>query len=244
MESVFARVLLMALVLLWTGSALADKDMDRLKDALGKKFPGLSQENLDSLRPAPVRGLYEMVVGTRVVYVSRDGNHMLMGSLIDLRTRKNLTELRRKELLVKVLAGIPEKDMIIMGPKKPKRTMTVFTDVDCQYCAKLHLDVPELVKGGVRIRYLLYPRTGLKSETYRRSVAVWCADDRVEAVGRAKAKKKIEMKTCPNPVADHFKLGRKVGITGTPAIILDDGAMVKGYVPAPRLLKIMGLGSS
>ena len=133
--------------------------------------------------------------------------------------------------------------MIVIGPDKPKRTLTVFTDVDCGYCAKFHLDVPALNKQGVKVRYLFYPRTGINSESYRRAVAVWCADDRVKAIGIAKAGGKLNMKTCPNPVASHYQLGQRLDINGTPSIFLDDGKVLPGYVPAPRLLGILGLKS-
>src|SRR5690606_28096237 len=102
-----------------------------------------------------------------------------------------------------------------------------------------HLDVPELTKNGVKVRYLLFPRTGVQGDTYRKSVAVWCAADRVKAVGTVKAGGKIEMKTCPNPVEAHYRLGRELQVNGTPTIFLDNGKMLGGYVPSARLLAIL-----
>jgi thiol:disulfide interchange protein DsbC len=128
-----------------------------------------------------------------------------------------------------------------MGPEKAKRTITVFTDVDCPYCSKFHLDVPELNKQGVKVRYLFYPRAGTNSETFRRTVAVWCAKDRVKAIGIAKAGGNVDMKTCTNPVEKHFQLGQRLGVDGTPTIFVDDGKKLPGYVPAPRLLGMLGI---
>jgi thiol:disulfide interchange protein DsbC len=101
--------------------------------------------------------------------------------------------------------------------------------------------VPELNKQGVKVRYLMFPRTGLNGESYRRAVAVWCAKDRAKAIGIAKAGGKLDMKTCTNPVESHYRLGQRLEIGGTPAIFVDDGRVFPGYIPAQRLLGMLGL---
>jgi thiol:disulfide interchange protein DsbC len=223
--------------MLYLPALAADIDVAKLK----KKVEATLGLTFDEVKPTPVAGLYEAVVGTRVVYISADGNYMFNGDLVDLTVRKNLSEARRATLINKVLDQIGEANMIVIGPAKPKRTITVFTDVDCPYCAKLHLEVPELTKNGVKVRYLLFPRGGLESETYKRSVAVWCAADRVKAIGIAKNGGKIDMKTCDNPVAKHYQMGKDLGIEGTPTILLDDGQILPGYLPAARLLDTLGI---
>ena len=182
-----------------------------------------------------------MVFGTRVAYVSADGRYMLMGDLIDLDGRRNLTATRRGGLVLKSIDALGEANMIVLGPSKPKRTLTVFTDVDCPYCSRLHQEVPKLTQAGVKVRYLLYPRAGKGSETYNRSIAVWCAKDRVKAIGIAKSGGKLEMKTCANPVDEHVRLGHEVGVEGTPTIVMDDGRVLPGYAPAAELLAALGL---
>jgi thiol:disulfide interchange protein DsbC len=117
----------------------------------------------------------------------------------------------------------------------------VYTDVDCPYCARFHRDVPALNEAGVKVRYLLFPRTGVGSESYHKAVSVWCASDRVKVVGIAKAGGKVEPKKCDNPVEKHMELGAEIGIQGTPAIVFDNGKMLPGYVPAPQLLAQLGL---
>jgi len=216
----------------------ADTKLDQAKKKVEAAMPGIS---FDEFKPSAVPGLYEAVVGTRVVYFSADGGYMLNGDMVDLSSRKNLSEAKRATLLSKLLDQIGEANMIVMSPANPKRTITVFTDVDCPYCAKLHLEVPELNKNGVKVRYLLFPRGGLGTKTYDRSVAVWCAADRVKAVGIAKAGGKIEMKTCDNPVAKHYQLGKDLGIEGTPTIFVDDGQVMPGYIPAANLLETLGI---
>lgn len=220
-------------------SAQAKDDTEKLKQLLQQR---LSEISISELKPAPIPGLYEMVFGSRVAYVSADGKYMFTGELIDLESRSNLTAMRRGGLVSKSIETMGEANMIVIGPAKAKRTLTVFTDVDCPYCARLHNEVPKLTQAGVKVRYLLYPRAGKDTETYKRAIAVWCAKDRVKAVGVAKSGGKLEMKTCTNPVEEHVRLGHEVGVEGTPTLVLDDGRVLPGYAPAAELLALLGLG--
>lgn len=230
-----------ALLAYSTWAAGADVKPAELKKKLQAALPEITVE---SIKPSPVPGIYEGAVGTRIVYFTADGKYLLAGNLIEVGSRRNLTQASRAALLNRMLDGVGEANMIVMGPSKPRRTVSVFTDVDCPYCAKLHLEVPALIQGGVKVRYLFYPRGGPDSETYRRSVAVWCAQDRVQAVGVAKAGGKLDMKTCDNPVARHYELGQEFGVEGTPTIVVDDGEILPGYVPAAQLLGRLGLNGA
>lgn len=222
-----------------SGAMAADTGLAATKAKLAQRLPNVPLDGLRASKAMP--GWYELEHGMDLLYISADGKHLFLGDLIDLETRDNLTEAWRAQTANRLLNAVGEDNMIVMGPKNPKRTITVFTDVDCPYCARLHQEVPELIKNGVKVRYLLFPRTGLQSATYRRSIAVWCAADRVKAIGIAKGGGQIEMKTCPNPVEDHYRLGLKLGVSGTPTIFLDDGRRLGGYVPSDRLLAILKL---
>ena len=219
--------------LLTAASASADSDTDKFKQKLASQ---LQEFTIDDVKPSPVAGMYEVTVGGDTVLISADGKYLLTGDLIEVATRTNLSEKKRGKKIISAIEQAGEKDMIVIGPAKAKHTITVFTDVDCPYCAKLHNEVPELNKAGIKVRYLLYPRAGINSETYKRSVAVWCAKDKIKAVGIAKAGGALEMKTCDNPVAANFKLGQSLGINGTPTIVLDNGQVLPGYVPAEKLV--------
>ncbi len=216
----------------------ADTDAQVIKKALAKSLPDVS---INEIKPSPIPGVYEVVADLQVIYVTADGKFLLMGNLIDLGTRMNLSAVKRNGLIKQAIDAIGEENMVVMGPANAKHTVTVFTDVDCPYCAKLHLEVPQLVKEGVKVRYLLFPRAGLGSETYNRSVAAWCSKDRAKAIGTLKAGGRIEMKTCDNPVKRHYELGQSLGITGTPTIVLDSGKMVPGYMPAATLISMLGM---
>lgn len=216
----------------------AEPDMKQLKADLVRAIPEFSGANI---RPSSIPGLNEIELDSQIFYVTSDGKYFLMGDMLEVATRANLTEAKRETLRTSLLNNVGEANMIVMGPKDAKHTITVFTDVDCPYCATLHRDVPELTKQGVKVRYLMFPRAGAGSETFKRSVAVWCAADRVKAVGIAKAGGKLDMKTCANPVADHYALGERLGVTGTPTMFLNNGKRVPGYVPAQRLLAMFGI---
>lgn len=216
----------------------ADAKIAGLKTKLASAFPGVS---LDSLRPSSIAGWYEFEDGTQLVYVSGDGKHVFLGDVIDVETRENLSAAWREKAAKRLIDAVGEQNMIVIGPAKAKRTITVFTDIDCGYCQKLHLDVPELNRNGVKVRYLMFPRAGIGSESYRKAVAVWCASDRAKAIGIAKAGGSIDMKTCANPVESHYKLGQQVGVNGTPTIYIDDGKQIGGYVPASKMLAILQL---
>lgn len=225
-------------LLLCTPAFSGEPDLKQIKAELARAFPELSKANI---KASPSSALYEVEMDAQIFYITADGKYLMMGDMMDLGGKTNLTEARRASMRQHLFDEVGEQNMIVMGPKNPKRTITVFTDVDCPYCAKLHNDVPELVKNGVKVRYLMFPRAGAGSPTYKRSVAVWCADDRVKAVGIAKAGGKLDMKTCKNPVDQHYALGEKLRVEGTPTIFLDNGQRIGGYVPLPRFLAMLGL---
>ncbi len=233
----FLAVLAVALLAAHAAHA-AEPDLAKIKAELARQFPDVAA---GTLKPSPVAGLLELQVDGDVLYVSNDGKYLLLGDVVEVGTRANLTGAVREKLAREALDKMGEANMIVIGPANAKRTITVFTDVDCPYCAALHRDVPELNKNGVKVRYLLFPRGGIGTETYKRSVAVWCAADRVKAVGIAKAGGKIDMKTCPNPVDKHYQLGQSLGVSGTPTIFLDNGRKIGGYAPAAQLLATMGV---
>jgi thiol:disulfide interchange protein DsbC len=214
----------------------ADTSVDQLRATLAERLP---EAKVEEIRPSPVAGVYEVVVDNRLYYISADGRHLLTGDVVDLQSRKNISTDKREKLVARSIDAVGEANMVIMGPKKARRTVTVFTDVDCPYCAKFHLEVPALNKAGVRVRYLLFPRAGVGSESYKRSVAVWCAKDRAEAMGIAKAGGKLPLKSCANPVAQHYEVGQAIGVQGTPTLILDTGQIIPGYVPAAKLLDVL-----
>jgi thiol:disulfide interchange protein DsbC len=218
------------------GTSAAADDVANIKAALAKAAP---EAKIDSVAPSPLPGLYEVMVGTQIMYVTGDGRYFIDGRIVDLKTREDLTEPRLAAVRKATVGAIPESDMVIFAPPKYDHTVTVFTDIDCPYCAKMHSKIGEYEAEGIRVRYLFFPRSGANSPSYNEAVSVWCADDRNQALTDAKAGKKIPAKTCDNPVDEHMAAARKVGINGTPAIMLESGDMVPGYVEPKRLAQMI-----
>jgi len=228
------KILLLGALIASMPMAHADQksDMAGIEKAIARNFNGAAA---DSVSPSPVKGVYQAVFGTNVLYFSADGKHMFSGNLVDTATKENLTEKARGKLVLQALKQIPRDEELIIGPKKPKHWVAVFTDVDCPYCAKFHKEVPELNKAGIEVRYLFYPRAGVKSSAFKRMTSVWCSDDRAAAITAAKAGKPIPEKTCETPILKHMALAEEVGLRGTPLIVTEKGEVIPGYVPAKKL---------
>ena len=222
----------------FTNSALAQSDntdtatgpdLSKLAAALGGRTP-------DSIGETPVSGLYEVVLGSQILYLTADGRYAVQGDVIDLDASNNLTENRRNDLRAATMQKVSADDMIIFpADGDAKYEVSVFTDIDCGYCRKLHSEISAYNAKGITVRYLAFPRAGLNSESYNKAVSVWCADNPQEAMTNAKQGEEVETKTCPNPVADEYQLGQQLGVRGTPSIVLNNGEMIPGYVPADRL---------
>jgi len=203
---------------------------------LAKKIPGTTP---DELHASPIPGMWEVERGTDIAYVTSDGKYAISGDLYDLAKNDNLTEARRKDVRMKLLAAVPESDMLIFSPREPKYTVTVFTDVDCAYCRKLHSQIAEYNRLGVRVRYMFYPRTGPNTESWTKAEQVWCSTNRNDALTRAKLGEELKSpKSCGNsPVGRDYAVGQKFDIRGTPAIVMNNGEMLGGYVSPMQLVQ-------
>ncbi len=207
-------------------------DTAPVRKALTELLPGIEP---DSISATPIAGLYEVAVGPRLFYVSADGRYLLHGQMIDIKTRENLTESKMAKAKKKAIEQMGEQNMVIFAPEKYDHTVTVFTDIDCGYCRKLHNDMEGYNDKGIRVRYMFFPRAGVGSKSYQKAVSVWCSDDRNKAMTQAKNGMPLAEKDCENPVRQEMILGQLLGVTGTPAIFLEDGQMVPGYVPPDKL---------
>jgi thiol:disulfide interchange protein DsbC len=202
---------------------------------ISAKVPGSKP---DDFRASPIPGMFEYTKGTDIAYVTADGKYAINGDLYDIASDKNLTDAHRRELRSRILAAVPESQMLIFGPKDPKYTITVFTDVDCAFCRKLHSQIGEYNRLGIRVRYMLYPRTGPNSTSWTKAEQVWCSADRNDALTRAKLGEDLKTKPCTdNPVQHTWQVGQDFALHGTPAIVMADGDMIEGYLPPDLMLK-------
>lgn len=195
--------------------------------------------------PTPLEGVYalELTNGT-VLYGTADGRFLFVGDLYELNDDDlvNLTEDWRTAKRRRLIDAVALDDMAVFpAPGKRKAVVHVFTDVDCTFCRKLHLEMAAINALGIEVRYLAYPRAGIGSRSYQKIVSAWCSDDRNLAITELKLGNSIPDRTCENPVADHYELGSLVGVTGTPAIVTEDGRLIPGYMTASDLAAAIGI---
>jgi len=216
-------------------AGVAHADEAQVRAALKSLIPDAS---IDSLKSAPLPGFSEVVVSGQVIYVSNDGKYLMQGLLYDVPNKSDLTELTMRSVRKTAMAAAPVKERIVFSPKdgKVKHRIAVFTDIDCGYCQRLHAQMPEYNALGIEVQYLLFPRGGIPSDSSRKAVAVWCAADKGAALTDAKAGRDPGAAECANPIEAQYHLGQKVGVTGTPSILLDDGTFMPGYVPPADLM--------
>ncbi|BDZ73155.1 hypothetical protein GCM10025856_08740 [Methylophaga marina] len=229
------------LVLSLFGVSVVNADNDELRKKIEKSLPDVK---VTSLKAVDDTGFYEAVINGQILYFSKDGRYVIQGDMMSLDSRINLTEQRRVSLRKDALAKLDEKDMIIFGPQKAKYTITVFTDIDCGYCRKMHAEMEKYNDLGIRVRYLSFPRGGIGSKSYDDAVNVWCAADRQKAMTKAKQGQEIPTKTCANPVKAEFELGQQLGVQGTPSIFLESGQNLPGYLPPEKLIQVLDENSS
>ena len=217
------------------GSVLAAEPASDPRTVIAKKFP---EVKIDDIKLSPIPGIYQVPVGADVAYVSSDGRYIIAGDLYEIDTRVNVTEQGRAAARVKLLSKLDERDMIVFTPQVVKHTITVFTDVECGYCRKLHSQIDQLTKLGVKVRYAAYPRAGPDTDDWHKMEAVWCSKDRQTAITQAKLGQVVKAPNCgATPVAKQFQLGEDLGVRGTPAIFAPNGQYIGGYLPPAELVK-------
>jgi len=230
-----------------TFSALAADDAAEavVRKAVSSLAPGVQ---VDKIEPAPLPGFYQVIASGQLVYVSADGKYLLNGDLLDLSTKKNISERAWADFRKVQLDKLPASQRIVFAAPNPKYKVTVFTDVNCGYCRALHEHIADFNKAGISVEYVAWPREGVTSTsgaptaTYTEMVNVWCAANPKMAFTEAKQGKEPKAATCTNPVKDEFELGVKLGVTGTPTIVADDGRVVGGYVTPDQLIKALSKG--
>jgi thiol:disulfide interchange protein DsbC len=196
---------------------------------------GVKTENVQS---TPIAGIFEVLRGSDILYMTRDGQYAFTGDLYQVPSRANLTEVHRRDLRRKLIEAVPESRMVVFSPPDPKYTVTVFTDVDCGYCRALHRQIADYNRLGVRVRYVFFPRTGPNTASWHKAEQVWCSADRKAALTRAKQGETLEAPVCSNtPVAQEYELGQAIGLEGTPGIVAANGALVGGYLPPDALVE-------
>lgn len=201
------------------------------------------QAVIDQVGAAPLPGFREVIVGGQVAYTSDDGRYLFVpgagGALYDTRGAENLTEASLGKIRRGLVAKIPASERIIFAPANPKHRVTVFTDISCGYCQKMHSEIADYNRQGIAVEYVAFPRMGIGSPDHQKMVSVWCAPDRRKALTDAKNGRAVPPRNCKNTITMQHDIGRRAGLQGTPMVIAADGTQLGGYLPPAQLRKAL-----
>ena len=208
-------------------------ELQAVRDTVSEHFAEIGAEDVFE---SPIDGWYTIRKGAIIAYITGDGRYLLQGDLIDLENNANLSEESRNDARVIMMSAVPNEELIVFTPENVEHTVSIFTDIDCTFCRRLHAQIDQYMEQGIEIRYFLYPRNGPTSPSWAKAESVWCADDRNEALTLAKLDQEYPSRTCDSSiVSSHYAIGQDVGLRGTPAIVLDDGTLFSGYLPPDQL---------
>jgi len=229
----FSTALVAVLALSSAVAQEVDAELEQVRQKVAGMFDMIEPEDVHT---SPIPGWYTIQKSSIVAYVSADGRYLLQGDLIDLDNQVNLSEVTRNEARRELMASVSNDEVILFSPAKVRYSVAVFTDVECTYCRRLHSQIDEYLAHGIEVRYLLYPRSGPASRSWNTSEEVWCASDRNSALTMAKLDRAFESTNCDSSIIqEHYVMGGDVGLSGTPAIVLDDGTLIGGYLTPDEL---------
>ena len=214
--------------------------VDKLSEVSRNVQQFLGDFEITGLSESPIAGVYELVSGGTIFYVNEAGTLLIEGDMIDLENRVSLTEEKLGKLHMGMIADLTESEMLIYQPDEPTdRSITVFTDISCGFCQRLHKEIDTLLESGVAVRYLMFPRAGLNTPAAQALESVWCNDDPQAAMTTAKAGGRVPPSSCVNPMEQHVALAQQVGLRGTPLIYLDSGERIPGYRDAATIVNMV-----
>jgi thiol:disulfide interchange protein DsbC len=222
------------LFLLGASGLVAASEHTAITEALKRLAP---TAKIDSIKPSGMPGVMEVVVGGEVLYTSNDGMFLLQGRLMNTVSRSDLTENTEKTLRAQALKQIGPEKRLSFNAENAKHRVTIFTDVDCGYCRKLHQEIASFNQAGISVDYLFFPRAGLNTPSFDKAAFIWCADDRQQAMNQSMSAAGLAHSptNCKNPIAETTLLGQRLAKSGTPTILAEDGSFLGGYQSAEEL---------
>lgn len=214
-----------------------------IRDKFEQQF---SDVEITSIKQTPMPGIYQLAAGNEYIYITGNGRYLIQGDLIDMDKQWNLTEQERADWRKQLFESVDEKDMIVFAAEEEQHSIFVFTDIDCGYCRKLHEEIDTLNSQGVTVKYLAYPATGEYTKGWAQMAEVWCATDRQQALTDAKLgnrdglagdKSPEQVMDCAETIKQQYKMANTIDVIGTPAIYLESGDAIKGYLPPAKLVE-------
>lgn len=241
---ILKSILILVSVALISSSAMAESTTFDNKVITSKLLSKLGIE-AESIKPSSLPGMAEVITKQGLFYVSFDGNYIMQGKLYDI--KDEVTDLTEASLAEVRLDGVKkfENNMITYPAKNEKHVITVFTDITCGYCRKLHEQIADYNDLGITVKYLAYPRAGIRDEMgnytqpFKDLRSVWCHESPATALTKAKTGSQVAQRICEQPIEEEFNFGRQIGVSGTPAIILENGMLMPGYRPPEQMAQIL-----
>jgi len=212
-----------------------------LHEKLAEKLPSIKKEQIAE---TPLKDIYSIDLGDKFAYVTKDGNYLLTGDLVDLTAGVNLSQLELGKKRVEQIKAIPDSNFIVFPAKgETKHAVTIFTDIDCTWCRRLHQEIDDYNSRGIEVRYLLRPRSGPQSKSWQKADSVFCSKDQNKTLTAAKQGQEVKAvnllknQKCADdtPTMDNVILSQAMGFNGTPVLLSEDGMYMGGYVPPEEL---------
>lgn len=237
---------LKSFVLLLTWLFISSANAKTIEQEITDKLEtSLAKLKIASVVKTPWSGMYEVTLDSgAILFSDKNAEYLMVGEMLNFTTDKrivNLSEQKFQKTVASALAAVPAKQQIIYPAKNEKATITVFTDITCFYCKKLHKAIPELQENGVTVKYMAFPRAGANSDVAQQMSSIWCAKDNAKAMTLAKQSGRIAANECDSPVADQFVMGNKLGVNATPTIFTESGEKIAGFASVDNLLSALGL---
>ena len=200
-----------------------------------KSYPDLKIDSIEKIN----NSFFEILIGEQIFYLTTDLNYLLAGNVIDINSGINLTQQKIENFRLSVLDTLDKNDTIIYKPEQTDHVITVFTDITCPYCKKLHNEISDLLENNIEVRYVLFPRNGIDDDAYTNMSSLWCSENRKNLLEKAFDGDFIDEIKCDNPLARNLELAYTLRVNGTPMIFTESGKVIPGYVPYKQILNTL-----
>jgi thiol:disulfide interchange protein DsbC len=214
----------------------ANADQASIKSVFSQEFPG---SNISSITKLSYLDLYEVVVDAHIFYTDKNATHVIMGNIIDIKAKKNITNERLQQLNIVKFNELPFDQAIKFVKGNGSRKLVIFSDPECPFCKKFEQELTKV--DNITLYIFPFPIAGLHPKSVAESKAIWCAADKNAAWQNALLKNTPpdNKGDCENPIDANIALGNKLNINGTPTLIFANGERVPGMVPADKLEQLL-----
>ena len=225
------KKLVLGLALISTSVFANNADITKTLNKLGYDTKDLKISN------SPIQGFKKVQTPDGLFYVTNNGKYLTKGPMYNFSGNEpeNIANSDNAKLIKSIA-----KDAIVYQAKNEKYIISVFTDYTCHYCKLLHENINQYLDAGISVHYFAFPRAGANSDVGKNMQSIWSMVDRKSAFENAYKGNAISPANSMVPyVNQQFKVGKQLGISGTPAIVLSNGELIPGYVPADKLIEIL-----